>query len=161
MVKSQCVSNGDLNGTEDQIKHMVDRFLGWRLPENFNPDGGVSFQRTFGENTPWPRKAEPVGTNLLDAQQAEQMVRYMIEGLPVSAEAGVSRCGDEGQDMDRRRDTGGACDVSDSRKVTYRAFGLVDGRGEVIRIVEEHYVYTGNYQEACKVASALQSKEPK
>lgn len=25
--------------TDDQIKHMVNRFLGWKLPENFNPDG--------------------------------------------------------------------------------------------------------------------------
>jgi len=31
--------------TEDQIKHMVDRFLGWALPENFSPDAGISFKR--------------------------------------------------------------------------------------------------------------------
>jgi hypothetical protein len=68
--------------TEAQIKHMVSRFLQWKLPENFAPDGGVSFQRVFNENTPWPRKAEPVGTNLFDANQAEAMVRHMLEGLP-------------------------------------------------------------------------------
>ena len=66
----------------DQIKHMVDRFLGWRLPENFNPDGGISFKKTFNENTPHPMKHEPVGTNLFDASQAEEMVRYMVEGIP-------------------------------------------------------------------------------
>lgn len=65
--------------TEDQIKYMVDRFLSWRLPENFNPDGGISFKKTINEGTP---TYEPVGTNLLDATQAEAMVRYMIEGLP-------------------------------------------------------------------------------
>ncbi len=27
--------------TEDQIKHMTDRFLGWKLPETFSPDGGI------------------------------------------------------------------------------------------------------------------------
>ena len=68
--------------TESQIKHMVSRFLNWRLPDGFSPDGGISFQRVFNENTPWPRKAEPVGTNLLDAAQAESMVRHMLEGLP-------------------------------------------------------------------------------
>jgi hypothetical protein len=70
--------------TEDQIKHMVNRFLTWRLPENFNPDGGISFKRTFNEHTQYPMKHEPSGTNLFDANQAEAMVRYMIEGMPQS-----------------------------------------------------------------------------
>jgi len=69
--------------TNDQIKHMVDRFLQWRLPENFNPDGGISFKRienTHAPDFPYP---PPTGTNLLDATQAEEMVRYMIDCLPV------------------------------------------------------------------------------
>jgi hypothetical protein len=68
--------------TKTQIKHMVDRFLGWRLPDNFNPDGGVSFKKTFNEHTTHQMKYEPFGTNLLDAIQAEDMVRYMLDGLP-------------------------------------------------------------------------------
>lgn len=67
--------------TDDQIHHMVNRFLGWKLPENFNPDGGISFKREFNENTPHPMKHEPSGTNLLSATQAEAMVRHMIEGI--------------------------------------------------------------------------------
>jgi len=67
--------------TNDQIKHMVDRFLGWKLPENFSPDAGISFKATFNEHTDYPMKHEPSGTNLLDATQAEAMVRYMIEGM--------------------------------------------------------------------------------
>ena len=68
---------------DDQIKHMVDRFLGWRLPENFNPDGGISFKKAINEDRPsWPQKNEPTGTNLFDATQAEEMIRYMIEGTP-------------------------------------------------------------------------------
>ena len=65
-----------------QIKGMVDRFLSWRLPENFNPDGGISFKRSetaIRYNHPWP-----TGANFLDAQQAEQMVLHMIEGLPAA-----------------------------------------------------------------------------
>ncbi len=67
--------------TDQQIKYMVNRFLEWRLPENFNPDAGISFKKTFNENTPHPMKHEPVGTNLFDFAQAEEMVRYMVEGI--------------------------------------------------------------------------------
>lgn len=67
------------------VAHMVNRFLSWRLPEAFHPDGGISFKPFFNEyneHLPQPLKAEPTGTNLFDATQAEQMVRHMIEGLP-------------------------------------------------------------------------------
>lgn len=67
--------------TDDQIKYMVDRFLCWRLPENFSPDAGISFKKTYNEHTAHPMKHEPVGTNLFDATQADAMVRYMIEGM--------------------------------------------------------------------------------
>lgn len=70
--------------TDAQIKHMVNRFLTWKLPANFNPDGGVSFKATFNEHTAHPMKHEPSGTNLLDFTQAEAMVRHMIEGMPAS-----------------------------------------------------------------------------
>ena len=72
--------------TEDQIKHMVDRFLGWKLPEHFRPDAGISFEPEF--NKEWnakqgkpPQRYEPVGTNLFSADQATAMVRYMVEGM--------------------------------------------------------------------------------
>jgi hypothetical protein len=67
--------------TDEQIKHMVNRFLGWKLPANFSPDGGISVARpNYAPNVVW----EPVGTNLLDATQAEAMVRYMLDEMPVS-----------------------------------------------------------------------------
>lgn len=68
---------------DEQVKHMVNRFLAWKLPENFNPDGGISFKRTFNDHLPVPMKHEPSGTNLLDATQATAMVRHMIEGIPI------------------------------------------------------------------------------
>lgn len=55
------------------IKQMVDRFLVWTLPENFNPDAGISFKRS---NHPMP-----TGTNLLDATQAEAMIRHITAGI--------------------------------------------------------------------------------
>lgn len=67
---------------EYQIKHMVNRFLNWRLPLNFSPDAGISFKAEYNENTNWPMKHEPMGTNLFDATEADAMVRHMIEGLP-------------------------------------------------------------------------------
>lgn len=66
---------------EEQIKHMVDRFLRWRLPENFTPDAGISFKATFNDHLPQPAKHNPTGTNLFDATQADAMVRYMVDGL--------------------------------------------------------------------------------
>lgn len=67
--------------TNDQISHMVNRFLGWKLPDNFNPDAGISFVPDFNVGTPFQMRHRPVGTNLFTATQAEAMVRHMIEGL--------------------------------------------------------------------------------
>lgn len=61
--------------TSEQIKRMVERFLGWRLPENFAPDCGISFTPNYPLGN---GKYEPVGTNLFDYAQAEAMVHYMI-----------------------------------------------------------------------------------
>jgi hypothetical protein len=68
--------------TDDQIKRMVNRFLMWKLPRDFNPDGGIRFSPTFNVGIPKaPMEHRPYGTNLLDASQAEAMVRHMVEGL--------------------------------------------------------------------------------
>lgn len=61
-----------------QIKHMVDRFLGWRLPKNFSPDNGISYTRP-GYAPEYD--ATPYGTNLFDATQAGAMVRHMVKAL--------------------------------------------------------------------------------
>ena len=61
--------------SEDLIQHMRDRFLAWKLPENFKPDAGISFTPSD------PRHPGPTGTNLLDAAQAEALIRYLVEEL--------------------------------------------------------------------------------
>lgn len=63
---------------EELVRQMVDRFLTWRLPEDFCPDAGISYKAEYNEDTPHPMRHEPVGTNLFDAMQAEQMVRHML-----------------------------------------------------------------------------------
>lgn len=67
--------------TDEQIKHMTERFLGWRLPDNFAPDGGVSYSPTFNTGTSYEGKNHPSGTNLFDYTQATAMVRHMVEGM--------------------------------------------------------------------------------
>jgi hypothetical protein len=62
--------------TEDHIKHMVNRFLGWKLPPSFMPDGGITYvQPTSSGNFSPPIAIRshpgPTGTNLLSATQAE------------------------------------------------------------------------------------------
>lgn len=69
---------------DNQIKHMVERFLSWKLPEDFNPDAGISFQPKFNVGTPYEMSHNPTGTNLFDYTQAQAMVRHMLEGLPAS-----------------------------------------------------------------------------
>lgn len=72
--------------TEAQIKHMAERFLNWKLPENFHPDCGISFKRTHSDSGPFgPQTYEPTGTNLLGYTEAVAMVRHMLEDLPKSA----------------------------------------------------------------------------
>lgn len=79
--------------TNEQIKHMVERFLSWKLPEDFKPDGGITFTPEF--NVEYmaslgkpPSRHEPTGTNLLDYRQAEAMVRHIVDGLPRAAIGG-------------------------------------------------------------------------
>lgn len=69
--------------TEAQIRHMAEQFLRWKLPTNFRPDGGISFERNYNNGTVEGGRHEPVGTNLLDYTQAKAMVEHMLEGLPV------------------------------------------------------------------------------
>jgi hypothetical protein len=68
--------------TNAQIKHMVDRFLAWKLPKTFCPDGGITFDPIYNKGTPHEARHEPTGTNVLTATEAYVMVRHMIEGLP-------------------------------------------------------------------------------
>lgn len=72
--------------TDDQIKHMTERFLQWKLPDDFNPDAGISFEPEFNveynaKRGKPPQRHEPTGTNLFDYRQAEAMVRHMIAEL--------------------------------------------------------------------------------
>lgn len=75
---------------DKQIKYMVARFLGWKLPADFKPDAGISFKADYNENTEYPAKHQPVGTNLFDATQTEAMVRYLAQGIDLVDERPTS-----------------------------------------------------------------------
>lgn len=61
-------------GTSHDIKRAVDRFLGWKLPADFYPDAGISFDRSYAEK--W---GMPSGTNLFHAGQAQAMFEYALK----------------------------------------------------------------------------------
>lgn len=56
-------------------RSMVDRFLGWKLPQDFGPDCGISFTPVHPNGT---TRFEPVGTNLFTADQALAMFRHCV-----------------------------------------------------------------------------------
>lgn len=58
---------------------MVSRFLAWKLPENFNPDGGITFEPIGSKGTTAEFKREPSGTNLFDFKQAKAMLEHVLE----------------------------------------------------------------------------------
>lgn len=68
---------------EGEIDAMVNRFLMWKLPADFAPDGGISFEPIMG-GIGRTIKREPVGTNLLTATQAKAMIRHIL-GVPEPA----------------------------------------------------------------------------
>ncbi len=67
--------------TDEMINYMADRFCGWPLPDGFNPDGGVSYERFGNKGTDREFRRDTTGTNLLSHEQAKEMIRYMVEGF--------------------------------------------------------------------------------
>jgi hypothetical protein len=55
------------------INNAVDRFLGWRLPNGFTPDCGITFVPSKHPNS-WP-----IGTNLLSDPQAREMFQHCLK----------------------------------------------------------------------------------
>ena len=61
---------------------MVNRFLCWKLPRGFYPDGGITFSmKGRYEGFPLP-DCWPIGTNLLTADQAREMLEHVIAAAP-------------------------------------------------------------------------------
>lgn len=59
---------------QDIINAMVNKFLGWKLPDDFSPDCSISFREKliFGNHI-----FKPTGTNLFTATQAKAMFEFV------------------------------------------------------------------------------------
>jgi hypothetical protein len=85
------------NMLDDGIDRAVDRFLAWRLPDDFFPDCYVSFDRESAKrNNGWP-----IGTNLLTAVQAKAMFQHCL----ASGQSGVDGLIDLGEHGELRNAT--------------------------------------------------------
>lgn len=83
---------------EALIKDAVNRFLGWKLPKDFNPDANIKFTPAVLPSTPQTYEGYwPVGTNLFTDPQATQMFRYALAGAAahLSAQAAKGAVPDE------------------------------------------------------------------
>jgi len=72
---------------EGGIEALVNRFLAWKLPKDFNPDGGITFEPLGNAGSPHEYKHDPIGTNLLTAYQAQQMIEHLLFGAKPPTES--------------------------------------------------------------------------
>jgi hypothetical protein len=61
------------------VAEMVNRFLGWKLPKDFSPDCGISFDGRGPDARGYDR-GWPTGTNLFHAGQAKEMFEHCLKG---------------------------------------------------------------------------------
>lgn len=71
-----CIAGEKFGAVTDE---MVNRFLGWKLPQHFYPDNHISFDREKASQLP---HSWPLGTNLLTAEQARSMLEHVIGVIP-------------------------------------------------------------------------------
>lgn len=80
------LAKADQANTKSAMKQAVERFLGWRLPQDFAPDCGISFDGRKDDE--WNKnKTWPTGTNLFTAEQAKQMLEYVLSAIPTAEPA--------------------------------------------------------------------------
>ena len=86
----------------DLIARAVDKFLAWKLPPDFCPDCGVSFDGR-GKDARGYDKGWPVGTNLLTADQARAMFEHCVsDALAAQAERIKELEGDRDKQIGRK-----------------------------------------------------------
>lgn len=65
---------GAAQAQQTKVEQAVNRFLGWKLPQNFSPDAFIGFDSLSAlTHNSWP-----IGTNLLTAEQAKSMFEYCL-----------------------------------------------------------------------------------
>lgn len=85
---------------EKIIRQAVDRFLSWKLPNDFNPDCGIHFDADEAKKlNPRNHRYEPVGTNLFTATQATEMVRYILGDVLLAKDTQIAEAEMRGRNM--------------------------------------------------------------
>jgi hypothetical protein len=64
--------------TSEELDRLVNRFLAYSFPEDFHPDGGITFEKFGNVGTKHQYTRRPMGTNLLDARQAREMFEHLF-----------------------------------------------------------------------------------
>ena len=82
LLQAQDPLQGELVALTKTIDELVNRFLRWKLPKGFSPDGGISFKRIPDFPELNKGEYEPVGTNLFTADQAKEMFEYLLDDEP-------------------------------------------------------------------------------
>lgn len=122
--------------SKTMVDKMVDRFLGWKLPKDFAPDAGISFKPTKPyEGDEYGNSWWPIGTNLLHAGQARQMIEHLLAGVvPVEDFRDVIKYADElCVAVDRAAE-----DVGGSRPTTEILADLGPATDKAMRAMEQH-----------------------
>lgn len=73
--------------TDAIITAAVDKFLCWKLPQNFQPDSFISFDGKKHDTWGGYPNSWPTGTNLLDAGQARAMFEHCLNDLLAALQA--------------------------------------------------------------------------
>jgi len=62
------------------IERMTNRFIGWKLPDDFSPDCGITFKKQHDFIHPkfGVQIYNPIGTNLFTVEQAKAMFEYCL-----------------------------------------------------------------------------------
>jgi hypothetical protein len=84
------------------VDEAVNRFLCWKLPQDFAPDAGIRFTPT-PRQPGWAHDPWPVGTNLFNAAQARAMFEHCLPALTAAAPkveepVRCARCGARGNE---------------------------------------------------------------
>lgn len=66
----------------EALERMVSRFLCWKLPKDFAPDAGILFTPSEHQAHAYDTPHWPVGTNLLTATQAREMLCHVLGVTP-------------------------------------------------------------------------------
>jgi len=119
---------------DDLVKRIVDRFLCWRLPDTFNPDCHISFDKSpdaRGNPITWP-----IGTNLFCADEAKAMVEHIagpeIEALRAERDAAMEALSEKLETlytMTKRAEAAGA------------RVAALEGAAKAYRQAEQDYVF--------------------